>query len=394
MTRKVLPTAVCMAALVALAGCESTKSANPLSPTVAGPIPGVNISPPKLLEPGQGWKLKDSQQPLTLLIENASSNGVRPIRYAFQIATDRAFKAIVFTKTDVAPGPNGRTALRLTNKLPVGRAYNWRAWAYDGANTGPMTAIVNFELSAPAVIRAPTPTSPVGGATADGVQPELRVRNSGRSGPVGNVSYRFEVARDQGFGQVVARTAGQPENGNGVTGWRVPTPLEAEKQYFWRAMGHDNEVSSSWSGVQTFTTPAAAGGGGGGGGGGGSPAPCGPPYPNVGDNIARCVESKYPSRLAAGVSLSTRIANMQFLRDRMIETGKCGGLTLGRNNKRGGSQISNDFIVQRTSGGDRGIDIASGYDDTSRRLKLQWLVYGPPNYGYPSWAGYPAVSCP
>ena len=100
MTRNVPHLAVCVAALVTIAGCESTKSANPLSPTVAGPIPGVNISPPKLLEPGQGWKFKDSQQPLTLLIENASSNGVRPIRYGFQIATDPDFKAIVFTKTD------------------------------------------------------------------------------------------------------------------------------------------------------------------------------------------------------------------------------------------------------------------------------------------------------
>ena len=393
MTRNVPHLAVCVAALVTIAGCESTKSANPLSPTVAGPIPGVNISPPKLLEPGQGWKFKDSQQPLTLLIENASSNGVRPIRYGFQIATDPDFKAIVFTKTDVDPGPNGRTALRLTNKLPVGRSYNWRAWAYDGANTGPMTAVVTFELYAPAVILAPVPTSPVGGGTADAVQPELRVRNSGRSGPVGNVSYRFEVARDQSFVQVVTGTAGQPENGNGVTGWRVATPLEADKTYFWRAMGHDNEASSPWSAVQAFKTPAAPTGGGG-DGGGGSPAPCGPPYPNTGDNIVRCVQSKYPGRLAAGVSLSTRIANMQFLRDRMIETGTCGGLILGRNSKRGGPEISNDFIVQRTSGGDRGIDIASGYDDTSRPLRLQWLVYGPPAYGHPSWAGYPAVSCP
>src|SRR5919201_6297279 len=65
--------------LVGLSACEAKKSSNPLSPSVAGPIPGVQITAPKLLEPAQGFKLKESQQPIRLLIENASSTGVRPL---------------------------------------------------------------------------------------------------------------------------------------------------------------------------------------------------------------------------------------------------------------------------------------------------------------------------
>ena len=40
-------------ALLALAvgGCQQSKSANPLSPDIAGPIPGVTITAPKNLEP-------------------------------------------------------------------------------------------------------------------------------------------------------------------------------------------------------------------------------------------------------------------------------------------------------------------------------------------------------
>ena len=36
---------------IALAGCEAQKSSNPLSPSVAGPIAGVSITAPQLIEP-------------------------------------------------------------------------------------------------------------------------------------------------------------------------------------------------------------------------------------------------------------------------------------------------------------------------------------------------------
>ena len=73
MSRNFPRLALILAATLSAAACESTKSANPLSPTVAGPIPGVNITQPKLLEPGSGWEVNADKQPLTLLIENASS---------------------------------------------------------------------------------------------------------------------------------------------------------------------------------------------------------------------------------------------------------------------------------------------------------------------------------
>ena len=46
----------CGALAIGLAGCEAAKSSNPTSPTVAGPIPGVNITAPALIEPAQGFK--------------------------------------------------------------------------------------------------------------------------------------------------------------------------------------------------------------------------------------------------------------------------------------------------------------------------------------------------
>jgi len=54
MIRKLLTAAGVAAALVAVSACEASKSSTPLSPSVAGPIPGVTISAPKMLEPVSG----------------------------------------------------------------------------------------------------------------------------------------------------------------------------------------------------------------------------------------------------------------------------------------------------------------------------------------------------
>src|SRR5207244_10472217 len=84
-------------ALIAAGGCEAAKSSNPLTPTVAGPIPGVTISAPKTLEP-LGWKIAVDNQPVTLLAENAATTGVRPLSYIFEVATDSAFNNKVFMR--------------------------------------------------------------------------------------------------------------------------------------------------------------------------------------------------------------------------------------------------------------------------------------------------------
>ena len=74
---------------LAATGCVKTeKSENPLSPTVAGPIAGVNITQPQPVEPSQGIRIANNLQPVTLSLQNAATTGVRPISYRFEIATD------------------------------------------------------------------------------------------------------------------------------------------------------------------------------------------------------------------------------------------------------------------------------------------------------------------
>ncbi len=89
---------------------------------------------------------------------------------------------------------------------------------------------------------------------------------------------------------------------------------------------------------------------------------------------------------------------MEFIRDRIIETGKCKGMNLGQNFKRGTPEISKDFIVLRgntgKNGRDRGVDIARGYDDNRTKLQLAWQVFdGDENWGHPFYKDYGPVDC-
>ena len=113
--------AIAALSIAGAAGCEMSKSSNPLAPTVAGPIAGVVITKPNALEPGQDWQIRMRDQPVKLMIQNGDTSGVRPISYTFEVASDAAFNQIVFKKTGVAPG-NTITTLQLPEPLPTGRA--------------------------------------------------------------------------------------------------------------------------------------------------------------------------------------------------------------------------------------------------------------------------------
>lgn len=118
------------------------------------------------------------------------------------------------------------------------------------------------------------------------------------------------------------------------------------------------------------------------------PVPAQQPYPNDGPGVIAYVVAKYPEKLAADVSGEERMANMQFLRDRVIEVGKCGGLDLGWNLKRGGPEVSNDFIAERVGGTVVGHDIAFDYDNTSHPLQMYWG-----GGDFPAFKEYPQPAC-
>ncbi len=245
------------AAMLALSACEVAKSSNPLSPTVAGPIPGVDITPPKILEPSTGTKIPMDKQPITLMIENASTNGVRPLNYTFEIATDASFSNKVFSRESVTPGGGGRTSLKLPDSLASGgteRSYFWRARAQDGANTGSF-ASSTFNVYTPIVIQEPRPISPAANSTTSNLRPALTVANALRSGPVGTISYLIEVATDGQFGnKFAAWTSG--EGGGGQTTFNLPRDLAYSTVYYWHVRAFDPTTTGPWSTIFAFQTLA------------------------------------------------------------------------------------------------------------------------------------------
>src|SRR6185436_973279 len=96
--------ALVLAATV-VAGCTGLeKTENPLSPVVAGPIPGVAIGQPFPVGPKDGLNIEVNNQPITLTVDNAPTNGVRPLKYVFEIAADAGFNTMVFVRDQVTPG--------------------------------------------------------------------------------------------------------------------------------------------------------------------------------------------------------------------------------------------------------------------------------------------------
>lgn len=257
-----------MVAAIALmaVGCERAKSANPLSPDVAGPIPGVTITAPKPLEPAAGQTVDATAQPLTFLIENAGTTGVRPLSIQFQLASDQGFQTILHQADRLSPGPNGRTSYRLPMTLTNAGVYYWRSRAFDGANTGPWFAGAAFTLLEPVIIEPPVPIQPQG--QIDTITPQFVLRNGRISGPAGPVVYRVEIAGIPDDGGILAVLSAGAAAGTQTT-MTAGAPAPYATTLYWRAYATNGQVDTPRTAWVAFRTPAAPAGGGGGGGTGG-----------------------------------------------------------------------------------------------------------------------------
>jgi hypothetical protein len=239
-----------LAAALSLTACEASKSSNPLSPNVAGPIPGVEISAPKMLEPSTGTKISVDKQPVTLLIENAGSNGPRPLSYSFDIATDTGFNNKVFSRDSVPQGDGGRTSLKMTDALATGYTYYWRVRAQDGANTGPYATPAAFTIFTPIVIDVPGLTAPAPNSTVLTLRPTFTIANAPRSGPVGQINYLIELADSDSYANKVAswNVAETPNQTSTVS----PVDLAYGKVYYWHARAYDPTTVGPWTATQAF----------------------------------------------------------------------------------------------------------------------------------------------
>jgi hypothetical protein len=226
-------------ALVAAAGCAKSVS-----------TPTVSTAAPVLLTPANGSQVANQAQPVTLSVQNAAG-APAGTTYTFEVAADVAFTTKVQTKEGIAQGASGLTSVSLDTLL-ASKDYFWRARGSVNGVPGAFSDPFKFTVGAPITIAAPTPIGPLTNAET-GPRPALRVNNASRSGATGALIYRFEIARDSGFGSIIL--AGTNVEGVNETGFIPTSDLPTRTLLFWRATASDtaNNVTSIPSAVQSFT---------------------------------------------------------------------------------------------------------------------------------------------
>jgi hypothetical protein len=310
----------------------------------------VEISEPGLLEPGRNWKMKSTDQPITLLIENASTNGPRPLYYRFEIAADGGFNNLVFSRDNVPPGDNGRTSVRLPEALQDKRTYYWRARAADGANTGPFAAANGFDIQPPARIFDPAQLEPIGSQTISTRRPTFRLRNAAREGPVGTVAYKIQVSLNLAFTQVVGDAT--VAEGGGETRHTFGYDFDYELTLYWRVMASDGQVSSGWQST-VFRTPNRPGPGPGPG-----PVACGTPQTHF--HVVQCHRSRYGTPMSAGDKVNMLRAVARELNARGFSEGPFGILRKSFGTNCNG--YSCDIICSGQNNAQKQWDVLSDHD--------------------------------
>ena len=342
---------VCLSLFLGTAACETAKSANPLSPAIAGPIEGVVIGEPKLLEPGVNQQIKDKDQPFTVIIENPSSTSPRPFLLRMQVATDINFASVVWTRSGIEPGTNGQTRFVMPERLQAGRTYFWRSQADDGANKSAWSAPRGFEILMPTKFGKPTPREPVNNQQVSTNRPVLRVTNASAEGPVGQAYYHFQVSRNASFSSLVVNQQ-TPQQGGETR--LTSSALAYSTTYYWRVRVSDGETTGDWSETETFrtgTTPAPSP----------SPGPgsgdeCGAPYPSTPLSIIKCQRSKY-GHMSSGQIVNFLVASAKDLNANGHSGGPFGILV-----KTGGHNclgFSCDILCSGNGSGQRQWDVLS-----------------------------------
>jgi len=249
-------------ALALLAGTVACTKASPTRPSdesassaaasAVDAVTGVTLTSPTAVTPTANQQFKFADQPLTLTVANAVSTGSTALTYSFEVATDAGFASKVFSK-DGVPSGAAQTSLKIdTLPGPGAKSYFWRARASSGGLSGPYSAVRGFGVGPAVTLATPVLASPAPGGTVGG-QPTLTVNNVQRTGPAGQIVYRFEISTSASFGSVLAASTAN-EQGGGTTSTTINANL-GNGNYFWRAQASDpsNGITTPFSAASPFT---------------------------------------------------------------------------------------------------------------------------------------------
>ena len=258
MTLKPVYLLTALGLLVVATGCEkqaptvpsATSTVSIESASVTDAKTGITLTSPVAVSPANDQQIKFSDQPIKLVVNKATTTGTTALTYTFEVASDAAFGTIVASKPGTDAGGQQTATL---DKLAGDKKYFWRARASSGSFTGPNSSARSFQVGPEVVLASPVAAFPVQNGTLTGAA-RLTVNNVDRSGPVGQVSYHFEVSDSASFGQM-AFEGTAPEQGGGQTSIQVNAgALASGATYFWRVQALDSPsgVSSTPSSALSF----------------------------------------------------------------------------------------------------------------------------------------------
>jgi len=219
------------------AACDSS---NPNTPAA------VSFTAPRAQGPGNSAIFRFNQQPVTLTILNAARTGPATVTYTVQIATSDTFNTIFRTIEGVAEGAGSTTTVTVGG-LTGGTTYFWRWRTVIDGVTGEPSSPGSFFVRPQVVLGVPEVEQPAANRDIYTPRPTFTVRNGTRTGPVGPITYEFEVSTVSTFATVVTRATGVPET-SVRTSW-TPTSDLPEATLFWRARAIDveNDETGPWT---------------------------------------------------------------------------------------------------------------------------------------------------
>jgi hypothetical protein len=247
---------IALGLLVVATACEkqaptkpSTATASAETASVTDAQTGITLTAPVPVSPADNQQIKFSDQPIKLVVNNATSTGTAALTYTFEVAADASFGTVVATKGGTAAGGQQTATL---DKLAGDKKYFWRARASSGSSNGPNSIARSFQVGPEVVLAAPVAAFPPQNGTLTGAA-RLTVNNVDRSGPVGQVTYRFEVSESSSFAPTVFVGTATEQPGS-TTIQLPPNALASGATYFWRVQASDSPsgVSSALSSAFTF----------------------------------------------------------------------------------------------------------------------------------------------
>jgi hypothetical protein len=248
-----------LALLAITTACTKASPTRPSDETASGSpaavtdvVTGVTLTAPTPVSPAVNQQFKYAEQPLTLTVRNAVSTGTTPRTYTFEVASDAAFANKVYSKDGVTEG-NGQTSLKIdVLPGPAAKSYFWRSRTAAGSQNGPYSNGQAFGVGAAVTLSTPVLLSPGSGQTVGG-QPTLSVNNVQRTGPAGQIVYRFEVSTVSSFGSLAA-VATVNEQAGTTTSTTINANL-GNGNYFWRVQASDpsNAITTAFTAASPFT---------------------------------------------------------------------------------------------------------------------------------------------